>query len=97
MLPKFFYILLTSLFLLLLPIVGFSQEGESIKKQEKRLEKKKEERAEDNEKAKNEGIKRHESIQDKDTKKRMKKNKKKANRYNNGKKEPFYKRWFIKK
>lgn len=75
---------------------SYAQEGESIKKQEKRLEKKKEERAEGNEKVKQEGIDRHESIQDKKTRKRMKKNKKKANRYNDGKKEPFYKRWFKK-
>lgn len=75
---------------------SFGQEGESIKKQEKRLEEKKEERANGNEKAKQEGIERHMDIQDKETKKRMKKNKKKANRINSGKKEPFYKKWFIK-
>lgn len=75
---------------------SYAQEGESIKKQEKRLEKKKEEREKGNEKAKQEGLDRHESIQDKETRKRMKKNKKKANRYNGGKKEPFYKRWFRK-
>lgn len=93
---KILFISLTVIACNLLSNNIYAQEGESIKKQEKRLEKKKEERDKGNEKAKQEGIDRHESIQDKETRKRMKKNKKKANRYNSGKKEPFYKRWFKK-
>ncbi len=93
---KILFIAITALGFNLVSNDVYAQEGESIKKQEKRLEKKKEEREKGNEKAKQEGIDRHESIQDKETRKRMKKNKKKANRYNSGKKEPFYKRWFKK-
>jgi Flp pilus assembly protein TadB len=89
--------LITSILLLLVSVAAYSQEGESIKKQKKRLEKKKEERAQGNENARQEGIDRHMDIQDKETRKRMKKNKKKANRINSGKKEPFFKKWFIKK
>ncbi|MEN9640143.1 MAG: hypothetical protein RLZZ262_2012 [Bacteroidota bacterium] len=38
--------------------------------------------------------KHHESIQDEATRKRMKKNKKKAERHSWGKTAPWYKRWF---
>lgn len=95
--PKQWLLLLTVILLSLVSSPAFSQEGESIKKQEKRLAKKKAERSEGNEKAKQEGIDRHMDNQDKETRKRMKKNKKKAERINSGKKEPFYKKWFIKK
>jgi Flp pilus assembly protein TadB len=94
---KNWFLVLTMISMSVVYNPAFSQEGESIKKQQKRLDKKKEERAEGNEKAKQEGIDRHMDNQDKETRKRMKKNKKKANRINSGKKEPFYKRWFIKK
>jgi len=41
--------------------------------------------------------KRHVKVQDKKTRKRMKKNRKRAERIAQGKSAPFYKRWFRKK
>jgi hypothetical protein len=67
---------------------------EAKAKQQKKAEKKKEDQRKLKEKAIDKGKKNHEKIQSKETRKRMKKNKKKAAANHAHKKEFFLKRWF---
>lgn len=74
------------------PFVAFSQS-----KSKKKLEEKKEERAKSSAKIIKDAEDFHMSIQSKETKKRLKANKKKSAMINSNMREPFYKRWFRKK
>ena len=89
-------ILQSAFFLLFLvsPVVVFSQ---SASKQEKKIERMKEKRMEEDLKLYQKAIKRHQKIQSKDTRKRMKKDRKQAFRHNDNKREFFLKRWFTPK
>lgn len=80
-------------FLVLSPSNALGQSAE--KKREETVERL-EERKEANLKAEEELKERHIKNQQKETRKRMKKNQKKADRQRKNKKDPFYKRWFIK-
>ncbi len=82
----------------LLPFSGFTQSsgGKGGAPVNEHHEKRKKERTVDKEKARKEGLKRHEEIQDKKTRKRMKESRKKSERLRENKRDPFYKRWFTK-
>ena len=70
----------------------------NTKKQMKRLEKMEKQKKKENEKAEKELIKEHVKLQDKSTRKMMKRSKKKSSRNKKGKHvEPFWKKWFRKK
>jgi hypothetical protein len=83
---------------LMMPIFLFSQEkggGEtshSERVEDLQKKKKKQEKAE--KKAEKKAKKHQLDIQTKDTQKRMKKNRKRANNYNEGKKKRFWNGWF---
>ena len=84
--------------LMLLPVVAFAQEGNSkATKAQKKADAKKQERAMNEKKAEIEGRKMHQAIQTKEVRKRMKKSKKEADRWNKGKRKFFIARWFEKK
>lgn len=88
------------LFLLLaLPVFVLAQEGSTPKatKAQKKAETKKKERLMNEKKAEIEGRKMHQAIQTKEVRKRMKKSKKEADRWNTGKRKFFIARWFEKK
>ncbi len=70
----------------------------NTKKQKKRLEKLEKEKQKENEKAEKEILKQHVKLQDKSTRKMMRRSKKKSSRNKKGKHvEPFWKKWFRKK
>ncbi len=69
------------LLLLLIPLATFSQETQKTSKKQKKAEQKKEQRVQDARKAEIKGQQRHKKLQDKNTRKRMKKNKKKGTAY----------------
>lgn len=70
----------------------------NTKKQMKRLEKMENQKKKENEKAEKELLKEHVKLQDKSTRKMMKRSKKKSSRSKKGKHtEPFWKKWFRKK
>ena len=87
--------IITLFTLLMLPQCVFTQNDGPRNKTHEKAEKKKEKQKGNEDKF----IKKHHKrIQDKETRKRMKKTKKKAARYKGGKYEdPFYKKWFRKK
>jgi hypothetical protein len=60
------------------------------KQQEKRLEK----RRKEGEKAISKGKQRHQTIQSKETQKRMKETRRKSEKLRSTRKKPFYKRWY---
>jgi hypothetical protein len=72
----------------------FAQEGSKSKK---KLEEKKEAKEKSSAKVIQEGENFHMKIQTKETRKRMKESRKKADMLNANAREPFYKRWFRKK
>ena len=84
------------LLLLLLPLYTLAQESKATKGQ-KKGEAKKKEQAMNEKKAEIEGRKMHNAIQTKEVRKRMKKSKKDANRWNQGRRKFFIARWFEKK
>ena len=87
--------IITLFTLLMLPQYGFTQNvGPRNKTLEKAEKKKQKQKGNEDKFIENN----HKRIQDKETIKRMKKTKKKAKRYKEGKyEEPFYKKWFRKK
>ena len=69
-------------FVLLIPVLVSAQDDEGKKtKKQRKAEAKKEQRVQDSQKAEIKGKKRHMKLQDKETRKRMKKNKKKGTAY----------------
>lgn len=70
---------------------------QKTKKSRKEFAKKGEEREAEALTAQEEGRKRHVKLQDKETRKRMKRSRKKAERYNKHKREPFLRRLFRKR
>jgi Ni/Co efflux regulator RcnB len=72
---------LTGVFLLLSVAVAFAQEEQPMTKKQKKAHEKKEQQKQDARKAEIEGRKRHMKLQDKETRKRMKKNRKKGSNY----------------
>lgn len=88
------------IFVILISIIsfsGFSQKEnqnitakEGAKIQEKKKKEREEKAAAEYEKRKDQ----HESIQTKETRKRMKANRKRSQRHDTGYRPPFYKRWF---
>ena len=84
------------LLLLLLPLYTLAQESKATKGQ-KKAEAKKKEQVMNEKKAEIEGRKMHNAIQTKEVRKRMKKSKKDANRWNQGRRKFFIARWFEKK
>ncbi|MDG2227953.1 MAG: hypothetical protein P8L20_09505 [Flavobacteriales bacterium] len=90
-----FFNIITVIALLMLPQFGVAQNDGPRNKAFEKAEKKKEKQKGNADKIVE---KHHKKIQDKETLKRMKKTKKKAKRYKNGKfEDPFYKKWFRKK
>jgi len=90
--------LLTLLFFI--SVSGFAQKANkniTAKEGAKVQEKKKKEREEKAAAEYQKRLDQHESIQTKDTRKRMKENRKRSQRYDTGYKPPFYKRWFSRK
>ena len=85
------------LLLLLLPLYTLAQESPQATKAQKKAESKKKEQVMNEKKAEIEGRKMHNAIQAKEVRKRMKKSKKDANRWNQGKRKFFIARWFEKK
>lgn len=65
--------------------------------QQKKADKKKAQQRNKSERAVKKGIKRHQKIQSKNTRKMMKKSRKSSDMWNSNKREPFYKRMFRKK
>ena len=84
------------LMLLLLPLYTLAQESKATRGQ-KKAEAKKREQTMNEKKAEIEGRKQHMAIQTPDVRKRMKKSKKEANRWNQGRRKFFIARWFEKK
>lgn len=81
--------------LLLMVSVTFAQkEPRSVRKRQEQLDKQEEVKKREGEKAHQEGIEQHMRIQTKETRKRMKKNKRKSKRVNDNRNEFFLKRWF---
>ncbi|HLG36043.1 MAG TPA: hypothetical protein VI757_14270 [Bacteroidia bacterium] len=85
------------LVLMLLPVFAMAQESTKATKAQKKAESKKKEQVMNERKAEIEGRKQHSAIQTKEVRKRMKKSKKEANRWNKGKRKFFIARWFEKK
>ena len=85
------------LLLLLLPLYTLAQESPQATKAQKKAESKKKEQVMNEKKAEIEGRKMHNAIQTKEVRKRMKKSKKEANRWNQGRRKFFIARWFEKK
>jgi len=85
------YILFVSL--IVLPVFSFSQNS----KKEREIQKMKEYRERQSFKAYKKAVKRQWKIQDPETRKRMRKDLKKAKMYNYHRKPFFLKRWFTKK
>lgn len=81
----------------LLPVLALAQENPKATKGQKKAETKKKEQVMNEKKAEIEGRKMHSAIQAKEVRKRMKKSKKEANRWNKGKRKFFIARWFEKK
>ncbi|MBK5286041.1 MAG: hypothetical protein JJE25_11625 [Bacteroidia bacterium] len=85
---------------MMLPVFALSQETSSDSKAtkgQKKAESKKKEQVMNEKKAEIQGRKQHMAIQTKEVRKRMKKSKKDANRWNQGKRKFFILRWFEKK
>jgi hypothetical protein len=80
-------------FVVLLPLGACGPKYKAAKSR-KQLEKKMEQRRLQGEKALLEGQKRHQKLQGPDARKRMKETKRKSDRLNKKRKEPFYIRWF---
>ncbi len=90
--------LLLVFILLLTQLFSFAQDGGSPTKKQKKAEAKKEQLAKNAKNSKLKGIKRHEEIQDKATRKRMRKHKKGPIHVDAYDRRPFFiKRWFRKK
>lgn len=83
--------------LMLLPVFVLAQENPKATKGQKKAEAKKQEQMMNEKKAEIEGRKQHMAIQTKEVRKRMKKSKKDANRWNKGTRKFFIARWFEKK
>lgn len=84
--------------LILLPIVAFAQDSSpKATKAQKKADAKKQEQQMNEKKAEIEGRKMHQAIQTKEVRKRMKKSKKEADRWNKGTRKFFLVRWFEKK
>ena len=87
--------LLLAIFLLGTPVVLHAQEGMSMKQQEKAQARKEKERKKGQKELEKEKRKRHLELQDKDTRKRIKRNTKRADRRGtNRHRDPFLKRLF---
>jgi ATP-dependent exoDNAse (exonuclease V) alpha subunit len=67
--------------LFIIPVMVFAQDNPKLTKKQKKAEQKKEQRAQNAKKAEVRGKKRHMKLQDKQTRKRMKQNKKKGTAY----------------
>jgi hypothetical protein len=85
------------LFLLVLPLIAAAQDGTKQTKMQKKAEKKKQERIEKDRKADLKAKKFHYKIQEKETRKRMKKHRKHVDGYSPYKQPGFFKRLFGKK
>ena len=85
------------LLLLVLPAFALAQDSPKATKAQKKAEAKKEQRLMNEKKAEIEGRKMHKAIQTKEVRKRMKKSKKEADRWNTGRRKFFIARWFEKK
>src|SRR5258705_6034136 len=84
--------------LMLLRVFAFAQDSNpTATKAQKKADSKKQEQAMNEKKAEIEGRKMHQAIQTKEVRKRMKKSKKEANRWNTGRRKFFIARWFEKK
>jgi hypothetical protein len=92
---KLFKIIAISI-LFLLPVVASAQKQKSVKKMQEEHFDKQEDLKKQSEKAREEGLKRHQKMQSKDTQKRMKQTRKRSERNSMNKKEPFLKRLFTK-
>jgi len=80
--------------LIFISLSGFSQAEKNVKRRKKMLEKQKIEKEKAQDKALEEGKKKHMEIQTKETRKRMKKHAKQTKRYKNGK-PPEKKKFFL--
>lgn len=90
--------LLLFLSILIVPVLVFSQTDGSASKKQKKAEQKKEERVKRGKKAELKGRKRHESIQDKSVRKRMKRHRRGPIHVDAYDRRPFFlKRWFKRK
>ena len=86
------------IFLLAVPLIAFAQDNSSQTKAQKKAEKAKEKKLSEERKADLKGKQFHYKIQDKATRKRMKKNRRKVDHNYAGEKPPgFFKRLFGKK
>ena len=94
---KKFFLRIFFLLLLMLPVFAMAQESPKATKVQKKAEAKKKEQAMNEQKAEIEGRKFQKEIQTKDVRKRMKKSKREANRWNTGRRKFFIARWFEKK
>jgi Flp pilus assembly protein TadB len=76
-------------------VVSAQEEGISRRKQEKLQVKKEREEKKEQQRAEKEGRKRHQGIQDKATRKRIKRNTRRADRHGtNSHRDPWPRRWF---
>ena len=78
-------------------LVSAQSEGISAKDQKKIQAKKEKERAKEAKQAEKDLMKRHLEIQDKKTRKRIKKNQRKSKSQHHHKNGPFWNRWFSRK
>jgi hypothetical protein len=90
---KSFRIYLMAVFILMLPISSCGSKYKAVKAQ-KQQEKRLVQRKKEGERALLKGKQRHNAVQSKDTKKRMKETRRKSNSLGSNRKSPFYKRWY---
>ena len=89
---------ITALMLVCIPLMVMSQDKGITEKDQMKIQAKKEkEKAKNAKQAEKEMNKRHLDIQDKKTRKRIKKNQKKSNNQSHSNREPFWNGWFSRK
>jgi Ni/Co efflux regulator RcnB len=82
--------------ILILPLTAFAQKQKSVKKMQDEHFDKQAELKKQADVEREQGLKRHQKIQAKSTQKQMKQTRKKSERYQKNKREPFLKRLFTK-
>lgn len=82
--------------ILILPVTAYAQKQKSVKKMQEEHFDKQAELKKQADVEREQGLKRHQKIQAKSTQKQMKQTRKKSERYQKNKREPFLKRLFTK-
>lgn len=93
--PKIHILMVLLVFAISVPSYIIAQEKPKSEKAQKRtLKKQRKENSQEVSEAYEDGIKHHYDIQDKKTRKRIKKNLRKSNKKNKNRRKPFWNKWF---